>query len=78
MSDQPKKVEALFNRHSEAEIERFDTPEEAIQYMEQGLQSKEIQPIAVIDNYKIVWRHHNNRGKVYTDDYIKESRAKAL
>ncbi|RAJ97428.1 hypothetical protein LX87_02328 [Larkinella arboricola] len=78
MSNSAKKVEAIFNRHSEAEIQYFDTPEEAIQFLENGLKTKEIQPVAVISNYKVVWRHHNNRGKAYTDDYIKESRARAL
>lgn len=78
MSESDKKVEAIFTRHSEAEIERFETPEAAIQFLEQGLEGKEIQPIAVIANYKVVWRHHNNRGKAYTDDYIKEIRKKAL
>ncbi|GAB3314920.1 hypothetical protein GCM10027299_03670 [Larkinella ripae] len=78
MSDSTKKVEALFNRHAEAEIVYFDTAEEAIQFMEKGLNSKEIQPIAVTVNHKVVWRYHNNRGKVYTDDYIKESRKRAL
>lgn len=78
MSESTKKVEAVFTRHSEAEIEQFDTPEEAIQFMEQGLADKTIQPIAVIANYKVVWRHHNNRGKAYTDDFIKETRQRAL
>ncbi|MFD1141980.1 hypothetical protein ACFQ4C_12710 [Larkinella insperata] len=78
MSGTAKKVEAIYNRHAEAEISYFDTPEEAIQFLEQGLEAKEIQPVAVIANYKVVWRHHNNRGKAYTDDYIKETRKKAL
>ncbi|GAB3261827.1 hypothetical protein GCM10027347_27120 [Larkinella harenae] len=77
MSRSDKKVEAIFNRHTEAEIAYFDAPEEAIQFMEEGLKSKEIQPVAVIANYKVVWRHHNNRGKAYTDDFIKEIRKRA-
>ncbi|WP_138989739.1 hypothetical protein [Larkinella sp. C7] len=72
-----KKADAVFTRHSEAEIQQFETTEEAIQYLEQGVKDKEIQPVAVISNYKVVWRYHNNRGKDYTDDYINEIRRQA-
>ncbi|MGA0555796.1 hypothetical protein ACO2Q8_04030 [Larkinella sp. VNQ87] len=78
MSESTKKVEAVFNRHSEAEVAYFDTAEAAIAFLDQGLKDKEIQPIAVIANYKVVRRYQNNRGKNYTDDYIKETRQKAL
>ncbi|MFC5412346.1 hypothetical protein ACFPMF_23680 [Larkinella bovis] len=78
MSDpSKKKVEAIYHRHAEPFIDYFETAETAIQFMEQGLESKEIQPVAVIANYKVVWRHHNNRGKAYTDDFIKETRSRA-
>ena len=72
-----KKADAVFTRHSEAEIQQFDTSEEAIQFLEQGATGKEIQPVAVICNYKVVWRYHNNRGKDYTDDYINDIRRQA-
>ena len=72
-----KKADAVFTRHSEEEIQQFETAEAAIQYLEQGLKDKELQPIAVISNYKVVWRYHNNRGKDYTDDYINEIRRQA-
>ncbi|GAB3909326.1 hypothetical protein GCM10028803_46710 [Larkinella knui] len=76
MSDK-KKAEAVFTRFTEAETKVFDAQEEAIQYLEQGAKDKEIQPVAVIVNYKVVWRYHNNRGKEYTDDYINEIRRRA-
>jgi hypothetical protein len=76
MSDK-KKAEAVFNRFTEAETRQFETQEEAIQFLEQGANEKEIQPVAVIVNYKVVWRYHNNRGKDYTDDYINEIRRRA-
>ncbi|WP_421829316.1 hypothetical protein [Larkinella sp.] len=72
-----KKADAVFTRHSEAEIQQFDTSEEAIQFLEQGAREKTIQPVAVFFNYKVVWRYHNNRGKDYTDDYINEIRRQA-
>lgn len=76
MSDK-KQAQAVFTRFTEAETKVFETQEEAIQFLEQGIKDKDIQPIAVIVNYKVVWRHHNNRGKDYTDDYINEIRRQA-
>ncbi|RRA99859.1 hypothetical protein [Larkinella rosea] len=76
MSDK-KKAQAVFTRHTEAETQSFDTQEEAIHFLEQGVKNKDIQPIAVIVNYKVVWRYHNNRGRDYTDDYINEIRRQA-
>lgn len=76
MSDK-KQAQAVFTRFAEAETRLFDAQDEAVQFLEQGVQNKEIQPIAVIVNYKVVWRYHNNRGKEYTDDYINEIRRQA-
>ncbi|GAB3915899.1 hypothetical protein [Larkinella terrae] len=72
-----KKALAVFTRHAEPETQSFDTKDEAVRFLEQGVKDKEIQPIAVIVNYKVAWRYHNNRGREYTDDYINEIRKRA-